>query len=157
MICRTMLLLVIHPDSEHLASFSAARNRRTRRVRLDDPAMADRLPYDQRASETKVGTGTSVTSVLPASEPCRFTFLTSASASSSRTYSSDTSLSTVLALSFRSLRWSRLDRYSVAMAKHTDVKPVSEKTPGCWFQHVLMLKLMPEVATLPLNTLRAPG
>ena len=129
MICRTMLLLVIDPDSEHLASFSAARNRRIRRVRLDDPAMADRLPYDQRASETKVGTGTSVTSVLPASEPCRFTFLTSASASSSRTYSSDTSLSTVLARSFRSLRWSRLDRYSVAMAKHTDGIPVSEKIP----------------------------
>ena len=129
MICRTTLLPVIHLDSEHLVSLCAARNQWTRRVRLDDPAMADRLPYDQRASETKVGMGTSVTSVLPASEPCRFTFLTSASASSSRTYSSETSLSTVLALSFRSLRWSRLDRYSVAMAKHTDGVPMSEKTP----------------------------
>ena len=129
MIRRTMLLLVIHPDSEHLVSFSATGNRWTRRVRLDVPAMADRILYDQRASEIKVGTGTSVTSILTASEPCRFAFLTSASASSSRTYSSESSLSTVLALSFRSLRWSRLDRYSVAMAKHTDVKPVSEKEP----------------------------
>ena len=129
MMCRTILLLVIHPDSEHLAGFSAARNRRTRRGRLDVPAMADRILYDQRSSEIIVGTGTSVTSILTASEPCHFAFLTSASASSSRTYSSETSLSTVLALSFRSLRWSRLDRYSVAMAKHTDVKPVSEKAP----------------------------
>ena len=129
MICRTMLLLVIHPDSEHLAGFSAARNRRIRRGRLNMSAMADRVSYDQRASEIKVGTGTSVASVLPASEPCRFAFLTSASASSSRTYSSETSLRTVLALSFRSLLWSRLDRYSVAMAKHTDGLPVSEKAP----------------------------
>ena len=75
----------------------------------------------QRYSDAKTGTGTLVTSVTSAS----LLFFESASLSSSRTISSETSLGETLARRSVARRWSRRERYSVSIAKDTGRQMVS--------------------------------